>query len=40
MRVIGEYWIPVEDLEEFDRNIVSPIEVIAEFHNPNAPGTP
>ncbi len=26
-----EYWIPAEDLEEFNRNLVGPIEVIAEF---------
>ncbi len=26
-----EYWIPAEDLEEFNRNIVGRIEVIAEF---------
>jgi hypothetical protein len=26
-----EYWIPAEELEEFHRNIVGPIEVIAEF---------
>jgi hypothetical protein len=26
-----EYWIPAEDLEEFNRNIVGPIEVIAEY---------
>ena len=26
-----EYWIPAEDLAEFNRNIVSQIEVIAEF---------
>ena len=26
-----EYWIPAEDLEEFNRNIVGPIEVVAEF---------
>lgn len=26
-----EYWIPAEDLEEFNQNIVSKIEVIAEF---------
>ena len=26
-----EYWIPAEDLEEFNRNIVEKIEVIAEF---------
>lgn len=27
-----EYWIPAEDLPEFNRNIVGAIEVIAEFH--------
>ena len=27
-----EYWIPAEDLPEFNRNIVGSIEVIAEFH--------
>lgn len=27
-----EYWIPAEDLEEFNRNIVGKIEIIAEFH--------
>ena len=26
-----EYWIPAEDLDEFNRNIVGEIEVIAEF---------
>ena len=26
-----EYWIPAEDLEEFNRHIVGKIEVIAEF---------
>jgi hypothetical protein len=26
-----EYWIPAEDLPEFNRNLVGPIEVIAEF---------
>ena len=26
-----EYWIPAEDLEEFNRNIVGKIEVIVEF---------
>ena len=35
-RIVGgseheEYWIPAEDLEEFNRNIVGKIEVIAEF---------
>jgi hypothetical protein len=28
-----EYWIPAEDLEEFNRNFVGKIEVIAEFHS-------
>lgn len=28
-----EYWIPAEDLEEFNRNIVGKIEMIAEFHS-------
>ena len=27
-----EYWIPAEDLTEFNANILGPIEVIAEFH--------
>jgi hypothetical protein len=29
-----EYWIPAEDLDEFNRNIVGRIEVIAEFRPP------
>lgn len=29
--ICEEYWIPAEDLEEFNRNIVGKIEVIAEF---------
>jgi hypothetical protein len=29
-----EYWIPAEDLPEFNRNLVGPIEVIAEFPAP------
>ena len=28
-----EYWIPAEDLAEFNRNIVGAIEVIAEYGN-------
>jgi hypothetical protein len=28
-----EYWIPAEDLDEFNQNIVGTIEVIAEFRN-------
>jgi hypothetical protein len=27
-----EYWIPAEQLSDFNSNIVGPIEVIAEFH--------
>src|SRR5262245_29731012 len=30
-RVHQEYWIPAEDLDAFNRNIVGPIEVVAEF---------
>ena len=30
-RIILEYWIPAEDLEEFNRHIVGLIEVVAEF---------
>lgn len=29
-----EYWIPAEELDEFNRHLVGPIEVIAEFHPP------
>jgi len=29
-----EYWIPADELEEFNRNIIGSIEVIAEFKNP------
>ncbi len=29
-----EYWIPAEDLPEFNRNIVGTIEVVAEFPAP------
>jgi hypothetical protein len=31
-----EYWIPAEDLDEFNANIVGPIEVISEFRPPPA----
>src|SRR5438128_6719473 len=30
-RIHQEYWIPAEELEEFNSNIVGPIEVIAEY---------
>jgi hypothetical protein len=38
VKVVGgavhqEYWIPAEELNEFNRNIVGLIEVIAEFKN-------
>lgn len=29
-----EYWIPAEDLEQFNQNIVGLIEITAEFHPP------
>ena len=29
-----EYWIPAEELPDFNRNIVGPIEVVAEFTAP------
>ena len=31
-RACPEYWIPAEDLDAFNDNIVGPIEVIHEFH--------
>ena len=31
-----EYWIPAEDLAEFNRNIVGPIEVVAEYREDRA----
>jgi hypothetical protein len=30
-RVHKEYWIPAEDLEELNRNLIGPIEVVASF---------
>ena len=30
-RVHREYWIPAEDLAEFNRHIMGPIEIVAEF---------
>src|SRR5215468_2640059 len=26
-----EYWIPAEDLEEFNRNLIGPIEIVSSF---------
>jgi hypothetical protein len=31
-----EYWIPAEQLAEFNANIIGTIEVIAEFHSPGS----
>jgi len=41
LRTVGgaihqEYWIPAEELPEFNRNIVGTIEVIAEFRGPQS----
>lgn len=33
-RIHTEHWIPAEELEEFNRNIVGTIEVIASFEPP------
>lgn len=30
-RVHQEYWIPAEDLEEFNRNLIGSIEIVASF---------
>jgi len=30
-RTILEYWIPAEELEQFNDNLVGPIEVVAEY---------
>lgn len=35
-RTILEYWIPAEDLEELNANIVGLIEVVSEFHGDRA----
>ena len=34
-----EYWIPADELEEFNRNIVGEIEVIAEYRGTDESGT-
>jgi len=34
-----EYWVPAEQLPEFNRNIVGRIEIIAEFHPVGGSGT-
>jgi len=34
-RIHEEYWIPAENLDEFNANIVGKIEVVAEFVGPN-----
>ncbi len=33
-----EYWIPAEKLSELNRNVLGPIEVLAEFHGDGPPG--
>src|SRR3954471_5234017 len=33
-----ELWIPAEDLSEMNRNIVGPIEIIAEYHKEQPSG--
>jgi|SRR5689334_8048434 len=33
-----ELWVPAEDLTEFNRHIVGPIEIIAEFHGTDTAG--
>ena len=37
-RIHQEYWIPAEDLDEFNRHLVGEIEVVATF-NSREPGT-
>jgi len=32
-----ELWVPAEELDEFNRNIIGVIEVIAEFHGEHRP---
>ena len=27
-----EYWIPAEEIDEFNQNIVGPIEIVGEYH--------
>jgi hypothetical protein len=31
-RDILEYWIPAEELDTFNANLIGPIEVVAEYH--------
>ena len=33
-----EYWIPAEELEEFNQNIVGEIEIIGEYYSSNEKG--
>ncbi|MBE7543167.1 MAG: hypothetical protein M9913_17595 [Bryobacteraceae bacterium] len=33
-RIHQEYWIPAEDLDEFNRNLVGTIEIISRFSQP------
>ena len=34
-----EIWVPAEELEEFNRNLIGPIEVIAEYRGPGGAGS-
>jgi len=36
-RIHQEYWIPAGELDELNRHIVGPIEMIAEFQSPITP---
>lgn len=31
-RMHHEYWIPAEEMDEFNRALVGPVEVVAAFH--------
>ncbi|HYW11841.1 MAG TPA: hypothetical protein VE871_07775 [Longimicrobium sp.] len=35
-RMHQEYWIPAEEMDDFNGGIVGPIEVVAEFHGEGA----
>lgn len=32
-RIHQEYWIPAEQLEEFNRHIVGDVKIVSEFHS-------
>ena len=35
-RIHQEHWIPAEEMDDFNRALVGPIEVVAEFHGEGA----